>query len=456
MSSSEWSILEKLLLSQAVYKYGEDNWFQIARNLKHHALLDRPSDYFHQKNCSHQYYSMVSELNKEKKGATTNDMPVVVQLARQLYTLRLEELKKAINEDEEKFLALVAEIDDIRAGKWDNQLLGLPATSEMKEAESTNTPIEAIDTVAASTQPESIENNNQAAPPIEVSNTPEKQPSPLPSGETMERLAEQEIAAEEAAKVETDNLENEARVVCKEDVPPISTEEQQKEMAASEHKPASSDDAVPSPSTLKESTTLLDSKQTSPKLEEHYEQRSEAVSLKRHLDENEGMEVPDLKRQKVDNQAPSIVDLAAEKLLEHTDMENDDLKSSKKSRIDDHEPLAIDTSRTDYSTDVSRGTTPADLRDGTESIAGSESNAATPTHERSSRRRDDQRNKSWLKNINLLWREIANHKNGAMFMNPIKENIAPHYYEIVKRPMDLKAIKNRIRDGVNHQHNNRV
>lgn len=98
--------------------------------------------------------------------------------------------------------------------------------------------------------------------------------------------------------------------------------------------------------------------------------------------------------------------------------------------------------------DVSRGTTPADLRDGTESIAGSESNAATPTNERSSRRRDDQRNKSWLKNINLLWREIANHKNGAMFMNPIKENIAPHYYEIVKRPMDLKAIKNRIRDGV--------
>lgn len=49
MSSSEWTILEKLLLSQAVYKYGEDNWFQVARNLKHHALLDRPSDYFNQK-----------------------------------------------------------------------------------------------------------------------------------------------------------------------------------------------------------------------------------------------------------------------------------------------------------------------------------------------------------------------------------------------------------------------
>lgn len=108
--------------------------------------------------------------------------------------------------------------------------------------------------------------------------------------------------------------------------------------------------------------------------------------------------------------------------------------------------------------DVSQGTTPADtydaiLREGTESVAGSESNAATPTNER--RRggntmvgKDDQRHKSWQKNINLLWREIANHKNGAMFMNPIKETIAPHYYDIVKRPMDLKTIKNRIRDGV--------
>ncbi|PHZ07742.1 uncharacterized protein RHIMIDRAFT_208945, partial [Rhizopus microsporus ATCC 52813] len=62
--------------------------------------------------------------------------------------------------------------------------------------------------------------------------------------------------------------------------------------------------------------------------------------------------------------------------------------------------------------------------------------------------KEDPRHKSWLKNINLLWREIANHKNGTMFMNPIKESIAPQYYDIVKKPMDLKTIKNRIRDGV--------
>lgn len=60
MATAEWTVLEKLLLAQAVYKYGEDNWFQIARNLKHHALLDRPSDYFNQK------------VNKSKKKSIAN------------------------------------------------------------------------------------------------------------------------------------------------------------------------------------------------------------------------------------------------------------------------------------------------------------------------------------------------------------------------------------------------
>ncbi|KAI9279351.1 hypothetical protein BY458DRAFT_431858 [Sporodiniella umbellata] len=126
MSTADWTVLEKLLLSQAVYKYGEDNWSQIARNLKHHALLDRPSDYFNQKNCSLQYYLMIEDMDKEKRQQTfmMQDMPAVVRLARQLYTLRLEEIQKAISKDEETFLTLVSEIEDIRAGKLDIQLLG--------------------------------------------------------------------------------------------------------------------------------------------------------------------------------------------------------------------------------------------------------------------------------------------------------------------------------------------
>jgi hypothetical protein len=40
---TEWSVLERLLLAQAVNKYGEDNWSQVARTLKHHPLLQDQS-----------------------------------------------------------------------------------------------------------------------------------------------------------------------------------------------------------------------------------------------------------------------------------------------------------------------------------------------------------------------------------------------------------------------------
>lgn len=50
----EWTILEKLLLTQAVHKYGENMWFQVARVLKQNELLrqqdlKRPSDFYNQK-----------------------------------------------------------------------------------------------------------------------------------------------------------------------------------------------------------------------------------------------------------------------------------------------------------------------------------------------------------------------------------------------------------------------
>lgn len=83
------------------------------------------------------------------------------------------------------------------------------------------------------------------------------------------------------------------------------------------------------------------------------------------------------------------------------------------------------------------------------------SETATPTSTSAIEKRrsnpnnnNDQRQKAWQKNINLLWQEIANHKNGTMFMNPIKKSYAPLYDKVVKQPLYLKTIKNRVRDGV--------
>ena len=48
----------------------------------------------------------------------------------------------------------------------------------------------------------------------------------------------------------------------------------------------------------------------------------------------------------------------------------------------------------------------------------------------------------------MLHSQISQHRNGNIFHNPIKDSEAPDYRDIVKRPMDLKTIKTRIKDGL--------
>jgi bromodomain-containing protein 8 len=50
--------------------------------------------------------------------------------------------------------------------------------------------------------------------------------------------------------------------------------------------------------------------------------------------------------------------------------------------------------------------------------------------------------------IGMLHSQISQHRNGNIFHNPIRNSEAPDYREIVKRPMDLKTIKTRIKDGI--------
>lgn len=42
---------------------------------------------------------------------------------------------------------------------------------------------------------------------------------------------------------------------------------------------------------------------------------------------------------------------------------------------------------------------------------------------------------------------IAQHKYGPVFQNPVKKSEAPDYYDIIRRPMDLKRIRQRIKEG---------
>lgn len=47
----------------------------------------------------------------------------------------------------------------------------------------------------------------------------------------------------------------------------------------------------------------------------------------------------------------------------------------------------------------------------------------------------------------MLHSQISQHRNGNIFHNPIKNSEAPDYHDIVKRPIDLKTIKMKVKDG---------
>lgn len=57
-------------------------------------------------------------------------------------------------------------------------------------------------------------------------------------------------------------------------------------------------------------------------------------------------------------------------------------------------------------------------------------------------------NKRFQTVISMLHSQISQHRNGNIFHNPIKNSEAPDYHEIIKRPMDLKTVKGKVKDGV--------
>jgi hypothetical protein len=47
----------------------------------------------------------------------------------------------------------------------------------------------------------------------------------------------------------------------------------------------------------------------------------------------------------------------------------------------------------------------------------------------------------------MIYNNISCHKHATVFMNPVKEDIAPGYRNIVHRPMDLTTIKKNLENG---------
>ncbi|KAJ8659136.1 hypothetical protein O0I10_005175 [Lichtheimia ornata] len=631
-TTAEWTLLEKLMLAQAVYKLGEEDWVQIASNLNQNSLLNRQPDFFNKEHCSQEYTRLLENLGIEKSSTSTTDETSVqqkerpvVKLAKQLYTQRVSELKRDLEETNAKYSTLTHEIEEIRAGKWDDRLLAnagrqdttsAPSSTTsptrdndttMQEADATPTttvktePMDTTNDTTTTTTPSMNETNaskereikkepSESSPivtasessstlqppsaepisevPQNTSSTSEKvvaatdanaevptsmpspsaipitqgssslssspppkttaisgaddnqPPSPKPSspskpaeqpvdnttatidtqpliesttsqneiqqpdGETRQETANVPSMVlaptpKEALSAEPHMTTHPTLPVQMEPRPPSgqpgsedsfhSAEELDTTHQQQQQQPAAAAAATTTTTSVQETTSSPPQMNEKPSSNVPIEQRDNTttqpspmeeneddVNLKRKADEEISGDM-EHKRPRMDNENASVTQppdsseaAISDLVTQPTPGESPESHRRAPPPPQHDSPTPSSAAQTPASNAKSPEAAPSSTMADTESVTGSESNAPTPTASTGSTRKhkDEQRQqKSWQKNINLLWREIANHKNGAVFMNPIKEATAPLYYQIIKHPMDLKAIKNRIREG---------
>ncbi|WWC94807.1 hypothetical protein V866_001657 [Kwoniella sp. B9012] len=82
----------------------------------------------------------------------------------------------------------------------------------------------------------------------------------------------------------------------------------------------------------------------------------------------------------------------------------------------------------------------------TPSVADISGELETPPN--STRLKPTREQRSSQKLLYSLLDAIAQHRNGNVFQNPVKKSDASDYYQVIKRPMDLKTIRARIKDGL--------
>ncbi|XP_076354207.1 bromodomain-containing protein 8-like isoform X8 [Tachypleus tridentatus] len=122
--SDKWSAKEKLCLASSVLRSGDQNWVSVSRAIKPFAEPNRPPDWFSQKNCALQYSDLLEnvETPKRKRGEKGDIETPGDVIIRKLTIERIEELKKIVQEEQQKHKKLKREIELVRSGHTDDKL----------------------------------------------------------------------------------------------------------------------------------------------------------------------------------------------------------------------------------------------------------------------------------------------------------------------------------------------
>ncbi|KAL3288638.1 hypothetical protein HHI36_003071 [Cryptolaemus montrouzieri] len=124
----KWSVREQLCLASAVARSGDQNWMSVSRALKPFGDPNRPSDWFHQKNCAAQYGALLAnvETPKRKKRISGGDYGIETpaeSILRQLKAERIAELKKLLDEEKAEYSKLQENMTILSSGKFTEEQL---------------------------------------------------------------------------------------------------------------------------------------------------------------------------------------------------------------------------------------------------------------------------------------------------------------------------------------------
>ncbi|XP_037575601.1 bromodomain-containing protein 8 isoform X6 [Dermacentor silvarum] len=119
-----WSTRERLCLASSVLRSGDQNWVSVSRAIRPFGECNRPNDWFSQKNCALQYADLLEKVEspKRKRGERGEiDTPGAL-IVRKLTLERIEELKKIIQEEQQRHKRCRRDIELLRAGQIDDRL----------------------------------------------------------------------------------------------------------------------------------------------------------------------------------------------------------------------------------------------------------------------------------------------------------------------------------------------
>ncbi|KAE9410562.1 hypothetical protein BT96DRAFT_1012080 [Gymnopus androsaceus JB14] len=448
--------LDCLVLSQTVYQLGTSSWTKISSLLSKHPLLSHPKSFFTAQSCQAMYKHLRKEASLEITEADAEKhAPLNLELAQTHYQARILELQDLIRVEEQNFKKLVSEIEDLRddAAKAqqvakEDSISDLSSTSSPGKIESGPSPIE----VSAASPTDALEEETPAIV------------SEAPSPQMIEKdLLKPEPEDEEAPMTEIDHEEEIQQVESPigqptpaepmdENTPQITSAAQSPlhlpiDLGAEDEASRSSQAATPYESTAEERMDVADEEGATSGDEPLLKART-AKALKRQRKAS----TPQARTRRRLRRTSVLAESAPESVEPMVEDDKGQTPAQTPGAVEDEASPAPEPTSSKRQGKRRASFTELDTRDSTRMRADSEpvddeEGSGVPSSSRR-RRTENQASKRFQNVIGMLHSQISQHRNGTIFHNPIKKSEAPDYRDIVKRPMDLKTIKSKIKDGV--------